>query len=146
MLEFGEWRYTLDRGATQAAYAREPAGGAATCSCNGCRNFVAARDRILPAAFIAFLETLGIDATKDAEAYHCGRAAPDRHYYGGWYHFIGTLPVTGDFARIEFEAGFFARMFTGSAPRLATLQNATVVELQFLTDRAPWILNEPEPD
>jgi hypothetical protein len=144
MHEFGEWRYTVDREATRTAYTREPAGGAATCTCNGCRNFVAARDRILPPQLVAFLESLGIDPTKDAEAYHCGRVAPGRHHYGGWYHFVGTLDVTGDLARIEFSEGFFAWMSTARAPRIASLQSASVVELAFSTDRAPWVLNEPE--
>jgi len=43
MLKFGQWRYSVDRAATEAAYARERAGGTATCTCVGCRNFVAAR-------------------------------------------------------------------------------------------------------
>ena len=46
MLEFGQRRYSVDRAATEAAYAREPARGATTCTCVGCRNVVAARSQI----------------------------------------------------------------------------------------------------
>ena len=107
MLEFGQWRYSADRAATEAAYAREPAGAATTCTCVGCRNFVAVRSQIFPPRFVEFLESLGIDpAKKEAEAYHTARLAPGRHHYGGWYHFIGILEITGDFAPVDFGDGF----------------------------------------
>jgi hypothetical protein len=88
-------RYTVDRAATRAAYARQPAGGATTCTCNGCRNFLAARDRIFPSRFVEFLESLGIDPTKEAEAYRTGQLAPGRHHYGGWYHLNGWAWYVG---------------------------------------------------
>ena len=144
MLEFGQWRYSVDRAATEAAYAREPAGGAATCTCVGCRNFVAARSQIFPPRFVEFLESLGIDPDKEAEAYHAARLAPGRHHYGGWYHFIGILEITGEFAPVDFGDGFTSRMRAAVAPRLESLRTAPVVELEFSTDRAPWVLNETE--
>jgi len=145
MNAFGEWRYSGDSVATREAYSREPAGGSATCTCNGCRNFAAARERILPDSFVQFLNSLGIDATKDAEAYHCGRKGPGQHCYGGWYHFVGSLEVTGDFARVNFGDGFSSWMCNPSAPRIASLAGASVVQLEFFTDRAPWVLDEDEP-
>jgi len=144
MLEFGQWRYSVDRAATEAAYAREPAGGAVTCTCVGCRNFVAARNQIFPPRFVEFLESLGIDPAKEADAYHTARMAPGRHHYGGWYHFIGTLESTGDFAPVDFGDGFTSWMRAAVAPRLESFRTAPVVELEFSTDRAPWVLNETE--
>jgi hypothetical protein len=145
MAEFGQWRYTVDRTATLEAYARQTAGGAATCTCTGCRNFVVARDQIFPARFVEFLNTLGIDPTKDAEVYNAGQVAPHRHHYGGWYHFIGTLETTGDFAPVDFGHGLTAWLCTASAPRIATLSDRPVVQVEFATDRAPWMLEDAEP-
>ena len=143
--EFGQWRFRVDRPATLEAYARQIVGGAAACTCNGCRNFVAARDEIFPARFVEFLNTLGIDPTKDAEVYHTARIAPGRHHYGGWYHFIGTLDNTGDFAPVDFGHGFTAWLCTSSAPRIPTLSDRPVVQVEFSTDRAPWVLEGSEP-
>lgn len=143
--EFGQWRYRVDRPATLEAYARQIVGGGAACTCNGCRNFVAARDEIFPARFVEFLNTLGIDPTKDAEVYHTARIAPGRHHYGGWYHFIGTLDTTGDFAPVDFGHGFTAWLCTSSAPRISTLSDRPVVQVEFSTDRAPWVLEGSEP-
>jgi hypothetical protein len=144
MPEFGQWRYSVDRAATDAAYACEPAGGAATCTCVGCRNFDAARGQIFPRRFVEFLESLGIDPAKEAEAYHTGRLASGRHHYGGWYHFIGILEISGDFAPVDFGDGFTSWMRAAVAPRLESLLTARVIELEFSTDRAPWVLNETE--
>jgi hypothetical protein len=146
MAEFGQWRYTVDRTATADAYAREAAGGAQKCTCTGCRNFVVARDEILPARFVEFLNTLGVDSTKDAEVYHSGRIAPGCHHYGGWYHFIGTLDSTGDFAPVDFGNGFTAWLCAAHAPRISTMSDRSVVQVEFSTNRAPWVLDSSELD
>jgi hypothetical protein len=146
MNAFGEWRYTVDSVATREAYSREPAGGAATCSCIGCRNFAAARARILPDSFVQFLSSLGIDPTKEAEAYHCGRKGPSQHSYGGWYHFVGSLEVTGNLAHVDFGDGFISWMSNSYAAHIDSLDGVSLVQLEFFTDRAPWVLEEDEPD
>jgi hypothetical protein len=97
MATFGMWEFTNDRTATIDAYARIERGGSDTCSCIGCRNFVAARDNVYPSEFIALLNSLGIDSRKDGEVYHNAQLSPGRHDYGGWFHFVGTLEKTGDF-------------------------------------------------
>src|SRR4030042_5467212 len=122
MAAFGQWQYECDREATKAAYALVRHGGAAECNCNGCRNFVAARDSIFPVAFINFLESLGIDPLKESEAYHVARLAPGRHDYGGWFHFVGSLNLTGEFPAVEFGGGFTAWLCQATAPRLTLLK------------------------
>lgn len=99
MAKFGEWHYTCDRPATVEAYRRASAGGSKTCQCAACRNFVAAGLVVFPAAFLDLLDSLGIDPRKDGEAYHMARHSPGRHLYGGWFHFVGTLELTGDSQR-----------------------------------------------
>jgi hypothetical protein len=103
MATFGMWEFTNDRTATIDAYARIERGGSDTCSRNGCRNFVAARDNVFPSEFIALLNSLGIDSRKDGEVYHNAQLSPGRHDYGGWFHFVGTLEKTGDFPVVPMD-------------------------------------------
>ena len=116
MKSFGEWKYTVDRETTEKAYSDTSIGGAGTCDCSFCRNFIAARDKVFPGGCLDMLKQLGIDATKDGEVYHLGAEKPGSHQYGGWYHFVGTLRVDGDFAPVEFPGGFIVYMCRKSAP------------------------------
>jgi hypothetical protein len=145
MSEFGQWRYTADRDGTIRAYVQEERGFTEKCGCADCRNFRLARGQVFPPAFVALLDQLGIDPEKEAEVYRNGRLPSGRHYYGGWYHFVGTLDETGDFAPVDFGGGFTAWVCRSSAFRLASLKTANVVQLEFLSDAVPWLLDEPEP-
>jgi hypothetical protein len=144
MAAFGQWQFDCDLEATRMAYARADHGGAESCSCNGCRNFIAARSRVFPKAFLEFLATLGIDPSKDGETYHNGRIAPGRHDYGGWFHFVGQLNIDGDFGVVNFGDGFTSWLSKASAPRLDALEGLPVVQLEFHAEAVPWVLSEPE--
>jgi len=141
---FGKWEFTVDREATAAAYARAEHGGSASCNCDGCRNFASVRDSVYPPAFLSFLESLGIDFRKDGEAYHNACLSPGRHDYGGWFHFVGTLETTGDFAAVAMSENFEAWLTSKSAPPLSSLQGLPLVEVAFHANAVPWVLNEPE--
>jgi hypothetical protein len=145
MPAFGQWQYSVDRNATVAAYARVPHGDAVRCGCNGCRNFIAARSQVFPPDFVALLDSLGIDATKEGEVYTEGRKAPGSHYYGGWFHFVGDLSVTGDFAFVPFSNGLLVSLCKKSAPSLAELDGQPLVQLEFRAEGVPWLLAEEEP-
>jgi hypothetical protein len=141
---FGPWKFTCDREATATAYSRASHGNSDRCTCNECRNFSAARLTVYPAQFVAFLESLGIDPRKDGEVYHNARIGPNRHYYGGWFHFIGELYKTGDFPNINFTENFSASLDLASAPHLASLDGYGLVQIDFHADNVPWILDDPE--
>lgn len=140
----GEWFFTNDLSATQEAYSRIDVGTADECKCNGCRNFVAVRDRVFPPAFIELLKSLGIDPHKDGEVYHNGQIAPGRHHYGGWYHFVGSLDKTGDFAPLDYGGGFTVWLSRRHSPALASFEGLALVELGFQADNVPWGLSEDE--
>jgi len=144
MATFGEWQFECDPEATILAYSDVEQGGAEGCTCNGCRNFVAARGRVFPKAFLEFLATVGVDPLKDAEAYHVARLAPGCHAYGGWFHFVGQLNVDGDFGVVDFGDGFTACLCSASAPRLGSFEGLSVVQLEFQAEAVPWMLSEPE--
>lgn len=139
-MQFGEWQFTCDRQATLDAYAREEAGGADSCTCNGCRNFRLVRDRVYPKAFLEFLESFGIDPIKDGEVYHNGAVEPGAHSYGGWFHLVGTLDKTGDFPTVEMGPGFRVWLCRKSAPPLGSLKGIPLVQVEFLAERVPWVL------
>jgi hypothetical protein len=140
-VQFGEWEFTCDRSATLAAHARAAAGGADTCACDGCRNFVLVRDRVYPPSFVSFLVSVGVDPDKDGEAYHTGEISPGHHHYGGWFHFVGSLEKTGDFAEVEMGPGFKVALCRRSAPGLATLKDLPLVQIEFQAERVPWTLS-----
>ena len=142
---FGEWKYTVDPHATRLAHQRFELGGADTCTCAGCRNFRLARSVVFPKAFLRLLDELGIDPLKDVEVYECGPTGPSRYYYGGWYHFAGTLEVTGDFPRVELGEQFHAWMCRAISRFGPDFGDASVVQLDFEARDVPWLLDEPEP-
>jgi hypothetical protein len=144
MPALGEWQYSVDREATIAAYARASHGDAVRCGCNGCRNFIAARTQVFPPDFIALLDSLGIDPTKEGEVYTEGRKGPGSHYYGGWFHFVGELSRSGDFSRVPFAGNLLVSLGKRSAPGLPELDGLSLVQLEFRAENVPWLLDEEE--
>jgi hypothetical protein len=145
LASFGEWEFTCDVEATAGAYARAEAGGSDLCTCIWCRNFRLVRDRVYPVQFVEFLKTIGIDPHKDAEVYHNGEIEPGRHFYAGWFHFVGSLERTGDFPMVAMGPGFRAWLCRKSAPELATLKGMSLVQLEFQADGVTWVLDEASP-
>ena len=127
MASLGAWRYTCDRKATLEAYARVYRGDSNRCTCNGCRNFVAARAEVFAPAFLSLLATLGIDLAKDGEVYQNGRLAPGKHHYGGWFHFVGTLDETEDFPLVKFGEDLAVMLYQRSAPSHPELRDLPLV-------------------
>jgi hypothetical protein len=138
----GQWEYSCDRAATAEAYARIDMGGADQCSCAGCRNFLKARNEVFPERFLALLESLGIDSRKDAEIVYYGPSGQGIYFYGGWFHFVGTLDTTGDFAPVPMGEGFETWLCRAHAPRISPLKDLPVVQLEFAARNVPWHLDE----
>jgi len=145
-MQFGEWQFTLDREATVGAYAKEEAGGSDTCTCIWCRNFRLVRDRVYPPAFLAFLDSVGIDPKKDGEIYHNGELLPGAHFYAGWFHFVGSLDRTGDLAVVEMGPGFKVSLCRKCAPELASLKGLPLVQMEIQAEGVPWVLDEAAPE
>lgn len=76
--------------------------------------------------------------------YHNARFAPGQHDYGGWFHFVGSLDRTGDFAPVDFGDGFTAWLSRRGAPALPALKDLPLVQLEFHATHVPWGLCEPE--
>lgn len=154
-LRFGRWEISADAESTRKAYASVLLGGPEKCGCEPCLNFAAARNQIYPADVLALFARLGISSSREVEIYYMGRLAPDRHLYGGWFHFVGSILSGADaakqvaenlwqpeFERISehFKMGFSSRVELAREP----FAGLPLVQLEF-TAEVPWVLAAPEP-
>jgi hypothetical protein len=99
----------------------------------------------LPERFVTFLKSVGIDPSKEAEAFHNARISKGKHHYGGWYHFVGQLLKTGDFPMTEAGPGFSYYLCRAHSPHLRAFEEHNLVEVGFVAESVPWIIDEDEP-
>jgi hypothetical protein len=94
----GSWLVEYDADATRLAYDGVTASGPEKCECEGCKNWLLAREAVYPTEFLELLRRIGIDATKESEVYDIGGVPikPKVHYYGGWFHFFGRVSRASD--------------------------------------------------
>ena len=144
MPHLGQWVYRVDPPATRKAYAMSPVRGVDICDCLYCQNFRIARDRVLPEPFLQLLQSLGIDPSKEGEIYEVHRHESGLHIYSGWYHFVGELIEDGAFTPVVLSPSFRVWLTKADAPRIATLKDADVVQLEFDCDAVPWLLDEQD--
>ena len=136
MESLGQWRYAVDRAATQAAYAVAPL---YDCQCIWCRNFALAQTSVFPPEFLALLNQLGIDPLKLAEVYEAGGR------YCGWHHYVGEIEL-GDSGGGTLELAPEFSVFMGpSRGEPSTINAEKLVLLEFYTNNVPWLLDEPDP-
>ena len=111
-----------------------------TCDCSRCKNFAAQKENVFPAEFLGLLEGLGIDWTKEWEAFEYdweeGNTAKPV-LYGGWFLFVGRL-VSGSETPPALRDGF--TFWVATSFPTGTLPSADkLCAIQFLT-RIPWVL------
>ena len=156
LVRFGRWTLRCDRAATEEAYRQVLQGAPERCGCDPCKNFVAQRQSIYPAAVVSLFDQLGIDLAREAEIYHNGRMPSGLHHYGGWFHFVGSIergedalvPVTaggGTFAlesvSEHFQLGFSAHIAL-AAP---SFSGKALVQVEFAAE-IPWAISAAEPN
>lgn len=154
-IRFGRWELIADPEATREAYANVPKGGPEECSCDPCKNFVAAREAIYPADVLALFDKLGISFSREVEIYHMARLQSGKHLYGGWFHFVGSILSGADAAKPiaknlwqpnlekvteDFGLGFSSRIGLLRRP----FEGKPIVQVEF-TATVPWIISSPEP-
>jgi hypothetical protein len=143
-LELPGWCILYDATATWEAYARVRTGGAESCGCDPCRNWVLSRARLVPTDLRGLLGRLGIPLDRDCEVYHCAREESGLHYYGGWYHFIGRILNGERESAPHVSFGPFKVSFK-SGPALLPEAGIgqPVVQLKF-DALVPWLSEIPE--
>jgi len=154
-LEILHWRVRVDADATRAAYAVVPRGGADTCECDYCRNWVAQRDALLAGPIGALLAQLGIDGSRDAEVVEYGpELASGLRHYEAWYDCIGSIvagrpvrpaPGTGVVPAATALTDRVGIRLTDSSPLAhAPFAGKALVRVE-ITARLPWIIEAPPP-
>jgi hypothetical protein len=94
-LVIGKQAILFDRESTIDLYRKTVTGaGSNKCDCIPCKNFAAQKENVFPAEFLGLLEELGIDWTREWEAfeYDWDESNTDKLIlYGGWFLFVGKL-------------------------------------------------------
>lgn len=143
-LSVGQQKILFDREATIDLYRQTiTVPGADSCGCIYCKNFAAQRQNVFPAEFCRLLGELGVDPTKEWEAFEYNFDAKNPHklvLYGGWFLFAGTL-VEGAERRPDPQAGGFAHWFTSSFPTGPLPTGLKLCAIEFLV-QIPWVLPE----
>ncbi len=141
-LIIGQQKILFDRDATVGLY-RETikVAGSESCDCIYCKNFAAQKQSVFPAEFLNLLGNLGIDSTREWEAfqYDFDASNPQRLIlYGGWFLFVGQLVGGAETPPPEDRFVFWVvtSFPTGTLP-----SNVHLCAVQFLT-RIPWVLAE----
>src|SRR5437870_13890008 len=89
-LQIGGYEIEFDRDATAACYARIGTPGPEACGCAYCRNWVAAREHILPPEFRHLLSQVGVPANGETDVWEVP-GETQAHFYGGWYFVVGRI-------------------------------------------------------
>jgi len=90
-----------------------------------------------PKAFLEFLESVGIDPSKDgAEDMLAGQADSADVRRGTSFQSSRFLPM------VEMGPDFKVSVCRKSAPELGSLKGLPLVQLEFLAERVPWVLAE----
>ena len=153
----GPWKIQADPEVTRLAYQQIAKGGSEECNCTGCQNFVLVRSSAYPDAVRHLFEQLGIDLSKEVEAYEMGHDAGG-HAYGGWFHFAGTTqesPLTADdtqYGPFKYSGGMLTvpgtrfRFYFHNKPALISpaFKEHPVAQLEFEAN-LPWVIARPEP-
>ena len=143
-IRIGDQTIRFDHGATVASYEKIQQGEAESCGCKSCRNFLGQRATVFPPDFIALLQELGIDPTKEAEVYDasCRPLEDGCHLYGGWYGLVGEIVTSGERNCVVPGPPHFEYFFTTAGHPQAAFNDRPRIFLEF-TAHVKWLLAEP---
>ena len=137
-IELGDYVLEVDPERTERTYREIQKGGAESCSCSGCKNYLAALPESLPKEVILFFSKAGIDPKKDAEVYEQGEVSPGIRSYGGEYYLWGA--ITSEPKREQVLNNNFRFAFMKPSP-LAQKQFRSEGALCFYFHaELPWVL------
>ena len=145
-IAYGPWTIRVDVAATRKAYKQIAQGGAEDCGCEGCRNFVLAREEAYEPETLRFLREAGIDYRKEGEAYDLFRSSSGKRLYGGWFFLVGMIEKSPEgTAETRLSRSCQLSFCAASAPRPQCFRDRPCVEVNFCAE-VPWRSNYPEPD
>lgn len=131
-LSIGGYEIEFDQAATAGCYAAIPVPGPEACGCAYCRNWVAAREQVLPSKLKDILSQLGIPSDGEIEVWEAP-AESRPHLYGGWYLFVGRV-VSGEIGQEFTIDGFRLSFAVNRSYAVAAFAWQQVCELVFITE------------
>ena len=140
-MRIGDQTIRYDRDATVAAYRSLEQGFAEECGCIFCRNFAAQRAVAYPVSFRTLLEQLGIDPSKEAEAFEYCPVQDGCHLYGGWFYLVGEIVAAGERNYSAPDSHHFDYWFTSIGPNAPTFRGGPRLTLEFTT-HLKWLLED----
>jgi hypothetical protein len=141
-MRVGDQTVRHDREATAAAYGTIEHGGAETCGCTFCKNFLIQRNLAYPASFRRLLDQLGIDPNKEGEVFEYGPVEDGCYLYGGWFYFVGEMVTWGERNSNAPDAHQFEFFFTSVGPDSPAFRAGPRLTLEFTT-HLKWVLPDP---
>ncbi|PQA55686.1 hypothetical protein [Siphonobacter curvatus] len=150
LIHFKDWEFEVDRRITKDVYDAIDKGGAQTCGCNYCLNFLLQQEGIYPPEVVVFFEEVGIDYHKEVEVVEYGEVEKGQYLYNSWFHFAGRIMKGKTSARLLPTGGYQFELTSltetakiGFWPNndLAYFPNGIpLVQVEFEI-RLPWKLN-----
>jgi hypothetical protein len=138
-INIGQSLIEVDSDATREAYRKLLHAGPEECGCSYCRNWVAARPQVYGEEISALLESMGIRPGYETEVWEVPWD-DGRHYYGGWYPFIGSVltrhEAPAQLGKLELTVS------PGLSYDLPWIQADRAQELHF-SAVIDWLLSEP---
>ncbi len=135
------WVLEIDRAATAHAYEDLSVG----CTCAYCRNFLVAANH-LPDQVHGVLKPLGIDGAKPAEIVEYNQNPDGSHFYGWWYHAVGSILSDQQVAKDQFGQTQLCQginlIISARDDLVAAHFPRPVVQIEFFGN-LPWLLGEP---
>ena len=151
-VKYRDWEFEVDRALTQQTYETVSAGGADTCVCNDCKNYVAYRDKVFSDEIKRLFDDFGIDYKKEVEITSFETLPDGLHHIGGWFHFKGRLvsgknykvPIpgnTGFMLDLTKVADNFSIGFADSNDLAHFTDKTGLVQVEFMT-YIPWVIDK----
>lgn len=149
-VKYRDWEFEVDRELTRQTYESISVGGADSCVCNVCKNYVICRDKVFSEEIKRLFDDLGIDYKKEVEITCFGKMPDGLHQIGGWFHFKGRLMSGKNYrAPIPNSIGFtldltkvednFSIGFAEGDDLAHFADKADLVQVEFMTSIA-WVI------
>ena len=150
--KYKDWKFEVDVPLNRQVYAGITDSGADSCPCDDCKNYVACRDQVFPAAIKELFDALGIDFRKEVEITHYQTLENGLHQIGGWFHFKGRIVSGKDYRKPSSDGNGYTLDLTavtdnfdlGFAPGSALSffkEKDNLVQVEFMTS-IPWVIGK----
>ncbi len=106
IVKFKNWKFGVDKALTIGNYSNIIAGGAESCLCSDCKNYIQNRENVFPEEVKTLFLNLGVDYNKEVEILSYQILPNGFHHIAGWFHFKGKI-INGKDCKKDIENGSF---------------------------------------